>query len=191
MNEVEVRIIGVSDLLMCTTSHALILEEVFGCDVKRRMAMIIGVREATDIRLCMHNHDTSRPITFDLMRSIIAEAGMVVEKAVIYDVYHGVFSSYMYFIRSDGSRFKIDSRITDAFSLSLKMGFPVLVLENLLEKEKIRILSADGVDFCMPLNTVSTDLLRMDLETAIENEDYERAAILRDEILRRDDIDKC
>ncbi len=191
MNEVEVRIIGVSDLLKPSTSHALILEEAFGYEVKRRLALIIGDREAADIRLCMHNYDTSRPMTFDLMKSIIAEAGMVVEKAVIYDVDSGIFSSYIYFTRSDGSRFKIDSRTTDAFAMSLKMGFPVFVLEDLLEKEKIRIVSADGAGFSMPLNSVATDMLKMDLEAAIKNEDYERAAMLRDEISRREDKDKC
>ena len=191
MNEVEVRIIGVSDLLKPSTSHALILEEAFGYEVKRRLALIIGDRETADIRLCMHNYDTSRPMTFDLMKSIIAEAGMVVEKAVIYDVDSGIFSSYIYFTRSDGSRFKIDSRTTDAFAMSLKMGFPVFVLEDLLEKEKIRIVSADGAGFSMPLNSVATDMLKMDLEAAIKNEDYERAAMLRDEISRREDNDKC
>ena len=191
MNEVEVRIIGVSDLLKPSTSHALILEEAFGYEVKRRLALIIGDREAADIRLCMHNYDTSRPMTFDLMKSIIAEAGMVVEKAVIYDVDSGIFSSYIYFTRSDGSRFKIDSRTTDAFAMSLKMGFPVFVLEDLLEKEKIHIVSADGAGFSMPLNSVATDMLKMDLEAAIKNEDYERAAMLRDEISRREDNDKC
>ena len=83
MNEVELRIIGVSDLLRPSTSHALILEEVFGYEEKRRLALIIGDREAADIRLCMHNYDTPRPMTFDLMNSIITEAGMIVEKAVI------------------------------------------------------------------------------------------------------------
>lgn len=63
MNEVELRIIGVSDLLRPSTSHALILEEVFGYEEKRRLALIIGDREAADIRLCMHNYDT--PPSYD------------------------------------------------------------------------------------------------------------------------------
>lgn len=191
MNEVELRIIGVSDLLRPSTSHALILEEVFGYEEKRRLALIIGDREAADIRLCMHNYDTPRPMTFDLMNSIITEAGMMVEKAVIYDVDGGIFSSYIYFTRSDGSEFKVDSRTTDAFSMSLKMGFPVYVLEDLLEKEKIRIVSADGAGFSMPLNSVGTDMLKLDLQAAINNEDYERAAMLRDEISRREANNKC
>ncbi|MBM6883884.1 bifunctional nuclease family protein [Bacteroides caecigallinarum] len=191
MNEVEVRIIGVSDLLRPSTSHALILEEMFGYEVKRRLALIIGAREAADIRLCMHKYDTSRPLTFDLINSIITESGLLVEKAVIYDVSDGIFSSYIYFIRPDGSQFKVDSRTTDAFAMSLKMGFPVYVLEDLLEREKIRIISADGAGFSMPINSVGTDMLKMDLEAAINNEDYERAAMLRDEISRRKENEKC
>lgn len=191
MNEVEVRIVGLSDLLKPSTSHALVLEEVSGCEPKRRLALIIGDREAADIRLCMLGYNTSRPMTFDFFKSLLAEAGVTVEKAVIYDVHDGIFSSYIYCVRQDGSKFKIDSRPTDALALSLKMGYPVCVLEDLLDKEKIRIVTPDGAGFSMPLNSVGTDMLKIDLEAAINNEDYERAAMLRDEISRRADEEKC
>lgn len=185
MNEVEVRIIGLSDLLKPSTAHAMILEEVTGAEPKRRLAMIIGDREAADLRTCMFDCKPPRPLTYDMVRSLLSEAGVTIVKAVIYDVNGGVFSSYLYCLRPDGSEFKIDSRPTDALSLSLKIGYPVYVLEDLLEKEKIRIVTPDGSGFSMPLNSVATDMLKMDLEAAINNEDYERAAMLRDEISRR------
>ena len=65
------------------------------------------------------------------------------------------------------------------------MGFPIFVTDEILEKEKIRIVTSDGSGFSMPLNSVGTDMLQMDLEAAVNNEDYERAAMLRDEISRR------
>lgn len=189
MNEIELRIVGVSDLLKPSTSHALILEEIY--DEKRRIALIIGDREAVDIRTCMIAHNTSRPMTFDLFRSVVSEAGITVVKAVIYDVIDGVFSAYIYFMRPDGSEFKVDARPTDALSLSLKMGFPLYILDSVLEKEKIRIVTSDGSGFSMPLNSVGTDMLQLDLEAAINNEDYERAAMLRDEISRRKNTLEC
>lgn len=185
MNEIEVVIIGLSDLLKPSTAHALILEEVCNCDTKRRFAMIVGDREAADLRSCMSGYVTSRPLTFDFIKSLLCEAGISVEKAVIYDVNDGIFSAYLYCTRSDGTAFKVDSRPTDVLSLSLKMGFPVCVLDELLEKEKIRIVAPDGSGFSMPFNSVGTEMLKMDLEAAIKNEDYERAAMLRDEISKR------
>lgn len=186
MNEVEIRIVGVSDLLKPSTSHALILEEVFSYETKRRLAMIIGDREASDLRSCMLGINSPRPLTYDFVSSLLSEAGISVEKAVIYDVHDGIFNSYIYFIRQDKTTFRVDSRPTDALSLSQKIGFPVYVLEDLLEKEKIRTVTPDGSGFSMPLNSVGTDMLKMDLEAAINNEDYERAAMLRDEISRRE-----
>lgn len=185
MNEIEVILIGISNLLKPSTSHALILEEVTSCEVGRRLAMIIGDREATDLRICMTGYKSPRPLTYDFVNSILHEAGVSIDKAVIYDVNDGIFNSYVYCKRSDGSTFKIDSRPTDALALSFKMGFPVYVLDDLLEKEKIRLVTPDGSGFSMPLNSVGTDMLKMDLEAAINNEDYERAAMLRDEISRR------
>ena len=185
MVEIEVIISGISDLLRPSTSHALILEEVCGNESKRRLAMIIGDREATDLRTCMSGYKTPRPLTFDLVASLLLKADVTVNKAVIYDVNDGVFNSYIYCTRPDGSTFKVDSRPTDALSLSLKMGFPIFVTDEILEKEKIRIVTSDGSGFSMPINSVGTDMLQMDLEAAVNNEDYERAAMLRDEISRR------
>lgn len=185
MNEIEVILIGISNLLKPSTSHALILEEVTSCEVGRRLAMIIGDREATDLRTCMTGYKSPRPLTYDFVNSILHEAGVSIDKAVIYDVNDGIFNSYVYCKRSDGTTFKIDSRPTDALALSFKMGFPVYVLDDLLEKEKIRLVTPDGSGFSMPLNSVGTDMLKIDLEAAVNNEDYERAAMLRDEISRR------
>lgn len=185
MNEVEVIIVGISNLLKPSTSHALILEEVTVSNAGRRLAMIIGDREAADLRTCMSGFKSPRPLTYDFINSLLSEAGVSIEKAVIYDVNDGVFNSYIYCIRPDGTAFKVDSRPTDALALSFKMGFPVYVLDELLEKEKIRLVTPDGSGFSMPLNSVGTDMLKIDLEAAVNNEDYERAAMLRDEISRR------
>lgn len=191
MNEIEVILIGISNLLKPSTSHALILEEVTNCEGGRRMAMIIGDREATDLRTCMSGYKSPRPLTYDFFNSLLQEAGISIEKAVIYDVNDGVFNTYVYCMRHDGTTFKVDSRPTDALALSFKMGFPVYVLDELLENEKIRLVTTDGSGFSMPLNSVGTDMLKMDLEAAVNSEDYERAAMLRDEISRRKNNDKC
>lgn len=186
MIEIEVKIVGISDLLKPSTSHALILEELYGDKTKRRLALIIGDREARDLKSCMMSYKTSRPLVHELTSSLLYEAEVIINKAVIYNVSEGVFSSYIYGYNSSGKSFKVDARTTDAFALSLKMGFPVYVIDELLEHEQIHSVTADGSGFSMPLSSVGTDMLKLDLETAIKNEDYERAALLRDEIAKRE-----
>lgn len=183
--EVEVMVKGVSDLLKPSSSHALILEEV-NCD-RRCLAVIIGDREAKDIRMAMARYKTPRPLTVELMLDIMNEGGITVNKAVIYKVKDGIYYSYIYLARkNDGYEFKVDSRTTDALVLSLKAGFPVYVYDSILANERLYSVTPDGSGFSLSLNAVGTELLKTNLEAAIKNEDYEKAAQLRDEIARRE-----
>lgn len=184
--EIELSIVGISDLLKPSTSHALILEEKENGEMsKRRMAIIIGDREAEDIRNCMRKRWSPRPMTYDLIVSFLLETDVLIDRAVIYSVNDGVFRSYIAGFRSDSRPLRVEARPSDVFALSIRMHFPVYVLDDLLEQEKIHTVTPDGSGFSMPLNSVNTELLELDLETAIKNEDYERAAMLRDEIARR------
>ena len=191
MIEIEVKIVGISDLLKPSTSHALILEETYSYDSKRRLAIIIGDREAVDLRTCLMKYKTPRPLVHELTSKLLCEAEVTIDKAVIYNVSDGVYSSYIYGTNSSGKNFKVDARTTDALALSLKMDFPVYITDELLEREQIHSVTPDGSGFSMPLNSVATDMLKLDMEAAIKNEDYERAAILRDEIARRKNEPEC
>ena len=66
------------------------------------------------------------------------------------------------------------------------LGFPIFVLEEVLEREKLRYISSDGSSYTVSVNAVDLPSLQKALEQAVKQEDYERAAQLRDEILKRE-----
>ncbi len=186
--EIELKIVAISDLLKPFTSKAMVLEEMYGNDTKRRLAIIISNMEAMCLRTCMVKNKTSYPLAYDLTAALLCEAEVMIEKAVIYKVVDGVYYSYIYGVNSSGKQFKIEAKAAESFALSFKLGFNVYITDELFEREQIHHVTPDGSGFSIPLNSVDTDMLKLELETAIENEDYERAAILRDEISRREHI---
>ena len=117
--------------------------------------------------------------------------GLHIEKAVIYDIREGIYSSWLHVERPDGSVFLVDSRTTDAICLSLLMHFPVCIDEELLERERLHGISDDGSCYTVSVNNVSLDMLKKAMDDAVRVEDYERASELRDEIRRREKGNVC
>ena len=183
MKEREVKILDMSTVLRPLEAFALVLEEQGG--KFRRLALIIGGIEAHCIRMARADYKTPRPLTHDLIVALGAGGRLTFEKAVIYEVNEGIYSSYLYIRREDGKRFRVDCRTTDAIVLSLKCGFRIYALEDLLEHEQLRHISPEGNSYNVSVNAVDTRTLRRAFEAAVRAEDYERAAELRDELERR------
>lgn len=183
MKEIELRVLNMSTMLKPSDSYALVLEEKE--EGHRKLALIIGPLEAQAIRIVQMPYRMPRPFTHDLMLNILHEEGMVITKSVIYEVKDGVYYSFLYIMRSDGTVFKMDARTTDAISLSLRDKFPVYVYEDILNREMLNDVMRDGM-YSMSVNSVDTELLKQALSEAIGREDYEAASKLRDEIKRRE-----
>ena len=119
------------------------------------------------------------------------KAGRVwMEKGVIYEVKDGIYYTYLYIRRFDGELEIVDSRTSDAIILSLRAGFPLYVYEDLLEREQLRNVSADGSRYSVTMNSVDMGMLKRAMDEAVACEDYERASLLRDEIRRREQEEK-
>lgn len=183
MKEIELKVLDMSTMLKPSDSYALVLEEKEGGH--RKLALIIGVLEAQVIRIAQMPYRMPRPFTHDLISDILHEEGMSISKAVIYEVKDGVYYSYLYIVRADGSEFKMDARTTDAIALSLRNKFPIYVYEDILEREMLRDVMTEGM-YSLTINSVDTDLLKKALKDAVNREDYESASKLRDEIKRRE-----
>lgn len=183
MKEREVKILDMSTVLRPSEAFALVLEEQGG--KFRKLALIIGGVEAHYIKMARVDYKTPRPLTHDLIVALGAGGGLTFEKAVIYEVNEGIYSSYLYVKREDGKRFRVDCRTTDAIILSLKCGFRIYALEDLLEHEQLRNISPEGDSYSVSVNAVDMETLRRAFDNAVRSEDYERAAELRDEIERR------
>lgn len=184
MNEVRLEVFDMSTVLRPSNAYALVLKE--DGPKERKLAMIIGAHEAQCIRVARMNYGTPRPLTYEMMKNVLTGSGVKIDKAVIYDIREGIYSSWLFVERPDGSVFRVDSRTTDAICLSYYMYFPIYVGDDLLEREMLRNISDDSSTYTVSMNNVSVPLLKKAMEEAVKAEDYERASQIRDEIRRRE-----
>jgi len=172
--------------------YALILKEVGG---ERRLPIIIGSFEAQHIALELEGIKPPRPLTHDLLRNIIEQLGFSVNYVYINELRDGTFFAK---IRMDvASLDEIDSRPSDAIALALKFAVPIYVSEEVMnevsftpeketedeqnaqeEKEK----NVEQIQEVVDPHLKKLLQLKTDLKNAVEKEDYEKAASLRDEI---------
>jgi bifunctional DNase/RNase len=173
--------------------YALILKEIGG---ERRLPIIIGSFEAQHIALELEGIKPPRPLTHDLLRNIIEQLGFSIAYVYINELRDGTFFAK---IKMDvGSMEEVDSRPSDAIALALKFSVPIYVAEDVMNEvafipEKEEEEEGDENDiFKTPDTGISSEetdpytrkmtKLQVDLKSAIDSEDYEKAASIRDEI---------
>ena len=173
MDEIELKVHDMSSTLQPADAYALVLEEVNG---NRKLPIIIGSLEAQAIK-------RPRPLTHDLFLTVTKELGTALKKVLIYKVKDGVYYSYL-FLEKEGEVFKIDSRTSDAIALAMRCGCPVYTTDEIMESEQLHEVGSTA--FSVNVNTVDVVMLKEALSKAIEEENYEQASRLRDEIKRRE-----
>ncbi|MXO32547.1 bifunctional nuclease family protein [Apibacter sp. B2912] len=205
MDLIRLHIRGISYSQTQTGAYALILEEDFG---KRKIPVIIGSFEAQSIALALEKDITPpRPITHDLFTTFAKSFHIVVKAVFIYKLKDGVFYSNILFQNRDtDEEIEIDSRTSDAIALAVRFEAPVYATKEILEKAGVYTEMnedelANESTFEKALDTIENQLNINDIEDsfahltdseindliskAIENEDYETAAKLRDELVKR------
>lgn len=187
MDYIQVDIIGLSTSPSSGGAYALVLGEVGG---NRRLPIIIGAFEAQAIALELEKIQPPRPMTHDLLRDTLEAVGAEVMDVVIDELREGTFFAKIRYVH-DGDEGQLDSRPSDAVALAVRVDAPIYVSPTVMdeagiptEEEGAAALTAaeSEPDEEQPM----TQLERMEhqLEMAIEEEDYEKAAKLRDEIQR-------
>jgi uncharacterized protein len=192
MEKIRLEIIGLSYSQSQSGAYAVILKEQNG---DRRLPIIIGAFEAQAIAIEIEKIKTPRPLTHDLFRSFAKTFGIDITEVIINKVSEGVF--YASLVCSDGNHsVEVDSRTSDAIALALRFQCPIFTYEQIMEsagiisdneeektEQKIEDLSAvkEGED----LNIYSLEELKEMLKIAVEQEEYEKASNLRDEINKR------
>ncbi len=197
--KIKLEILGLSSSQSQTGSFALVLGETLG---NRRLPIIIGMFEAQAIAIEIEKIIPNRPMTHDLFKSFASTFHFHVEEIIISDLKEGVFFAKI--ICSDGlKKTEIDARPSDAIAIGLRFDSHIYTYETILaeagivltdqEEEEEKVPKAEvkskakkeaikkGEDF----KTFSTDKLRDLLKDALEKEDYERAAKIRDELGKR------
>ena len=188
MDHIQVDIIGLSTSPSSGGAYALVLGEVGG---NRRLPIIIGAFEAQAIALELEKIQPPRPMTHDLLRDTLEAVGAEVLDVVIDELREGTFFAKIRYVH-DGDEGQLDSRPSDAVALAVRVDAPIYVSPTVMEEAGIPTeeegaaalapAESEEEEEHMPMSRL--EQMEQQLEVAIEQEDYEKAAKLRDEIQR-------
>ncbi|GAB5408744.1 MAG: bifunctional nuclease family protein [Balneolaceae bacterium] len=187
MSTVAMEILGLSTSPSSGGAYALILAETHG---SRRLPIIIGSSEAQAIALELENIKPPRPMTHDLMKNLVLNFESKVRQVLINDLAEGTFYARIIFERGDQLH-EIDARPSDAIALAVRFGSPIHVSEQVLkeagivaepEVTKSGSGSKKKKDSTGEKELSKLEKLELELHTAVETENYEKAAKLRDQI---------
>jgi len=199
VDKIKLEILGLSSSQSQAGSFALVMGEESG---NRRLPIIIGMFEAQAIAIEIEKIIPNRPMTHDLFKSFAHNFNYRVDEIVISDLKEGVFFAKI--VCSNGSdKVEIDARPSDAIAIGLRFEAPIYTYETILAEAGI-VLSDEAEDDIAEikseikstsprskredpedLKNFPTDKLNEMLSVAIEKEDYEQAAKIRDELSKR------
>ena len=201
MELVELKIHGISYSDNTSGAFAIILDEVSG---NKKLPIVIGSYEAQSTAIALEKKiKTSRPLTHELFKGFADKFNITLNHIVIHKLSDGVFYSNMV-CEKDSEVVKVDSRTSDAIALSIRFDAPIFVTKEILAEagfeddkkyskdlnltdEKFfndgHISSPDyNTEKAKDIKKISTRNIKKMLEKSIQNEDYELAARLRDEL---------
>ncbi|KIX21673.1 hypothetical protein SY27_08250 [Flavobacterium sp. 316] len=208
MSLVKLTIKGISYSQTQNGAYALILNEVDG---ERKLPIVIGAFEAQSIAIALEKEiKPPRPLTHDLFKNFADRFDIIVKQVIIHKLVDGVFFSSIICER-DKIEEIIDARTSDAIALALRFSAPIFTYKNILDKAGIYlkinpaetednkdsnddVLSTPetfgNVEQSLPITESYSDYslqeLYNKLEEAVQNEDYEKAAKIRDEISKKE-----
>ena len=195
MQKVSLEITGIEYSQTQSGSYVLTLKETDGL---RKLPIVIGGYEAQAIAVELENMQPSRPLTHDLFRAFSLAFGVEIKEILIYKFKDGVFFSKL-ICEQDGIITEIDSRTSDAIAIGVRFNAKIYTLDRILDA----VSGSSPSDFNEPYDFDENDIFEQDerapnewdiyateeLETqlteALENEDYELASKIRDELNRR------
>ena len=206
MSLVRLNIKGISYSQTQNGAYALILSEVDG---DRKLPIVIGAFEAQSIAIALEKEiKPPRPLTHDLFKNFADHFDITVKQVIIHKLVDGVFYSSIICER-DTIEEIIDARTSDAIALALRFDAPIFTYMNILDKAGIFLKTQSKSDISESEEAVLEELLTGEdkestgptskedfskfsmkelnemLDQAVANENYERAAAIRDEISKR------
>ncbi|MBU2914581.1 MULTISPECIES: bifunctional nuclease family protein [Reichenbachiella] len=199
MEKIKLDIIGLSSSHAQSGSFALVLGESHG---KRRLPIIIGMFEAQAIAIEIEKITPNRPMTHDLFKSFAGNFNISIKQILISDLREGVFFARIICEDAQGKTVEIDSRPSDAIAIGIRFNAEIythvsvieeagIVVTDEFEEELDTMVTTDEEEEDAPigspeyLKNQSIDGLQKLLDQSLSEEDYEKAAKIRDELNRR------
>jgi bifunctional DNase/RNase len=202
MSLIQLTIKGISYSQTQSGAYALVLSEMEGT---RTLPIIIGAFEAQSIAIALETEiKPPRPLTHDLFKTFSDRFLITVKEVIIHKLVDGVFFSSLV-CEKDGIEESIDTRTSDAIAIAIRFQAPIYTYENILEKagvflkieEELSIKEApSNSEVSLELeeltekkeisfSDLSLEELNNRLDKAVDDENYEIAAKIRDEISKR------
>ena len=176
---VEVKVNG----LFLTQSQAsgVILKEMDG---DRTLPIIIGEYEAQSIALGLENITPPRPITHDLVLSMLETLAVEMDRIIVSDLRNNTYFAIIQ-VRRKSKVYEIDARPSDAIALAVRQNVKIFVEEDVMRRGAYSADELQDIEE-KPIDATQDrlDRLKKELQEAVENEEYEKAAKLRDDINR-------
>lgn len=203
MKKIKLEIVGLSFSQTQSGAYALVLGEEVG---QRRLPIIIGGYEAQAIAVELENMTPSRPLTHDLFKNFASCYDILITEIIIYNLKEGIF--YAKLICSNGEKIQeIDARTSDAIAMAVRFNCPIYTYEFILSQagilldenagssqepkiierapaDKEKKKSKENKDNS-EYSTQTVEELKENLMRAIDEEAYEKASKIRDELTKR------
>lgn len=201
MKKIRLEIAGLSYSQTQSGAYALVLAEESG---KRRLPIIIGSFEAQAIAVELENMTPNRPLTHDLFKNFAVAFNITLNEVLIYNLKEGVFHAKLICSGPDGEA-EIDARTSDAIALAVRFNCPVYTYDWIINQAGVTTdedapLSIEGREDeegageeatvgrsreAKDIHALSEDELKESLNKAIDEEAYELASKIRDELNKR------
>ena len=189
MKLIKLNIVGLSYSQFKSGAYALFLEEDNGL---RKLSIVIGACEAQAIAIGLDKNIISpRPLTHDLFLTIAKNANLILDKIIIHKLEKGIFFSSVVFVDTKtNKKFNIDARTSDAIAIAIRFNAPIYTYKSVLDKAN-NYLKKESEEIAHSEETREEEVIKEhptkktleeELNIAIQKEDYELAAKLRDQI---------
>ena len=197
MKRIELDIVALSHSVTQSHNYAVVLGERRG---QRRLPIVIGSFEAQAIAVAMERMVPNRPLTHDLFKNTLDTFGVQLREVVINNLLDGIFYARLVCVKN-GETFEIDSRTSDAIAMAVRFDCPIYTYDFILEAAGVVLEEQDDDESTRSggitqsqaplvesdaIETFTVDQLQRKLQEVLEQEDYEMAARIRDELKRRD-----
>lgn len=191
MKKIELEIVTLSHSISQSHNYAVVLGEMEGT---RKLPIVIGSFEAQAIAVAMEKMNPNRPLTHDLFKNALDTFDIEIKEVVINNLLDGIFYARLVCARN-GETVEIDSRTSDAIAMAVRANCPIYTFDFILESAGVILEDSEekqvtasnprkersGTSF----NQYSLEALNKMLEEVLAEEDYEKAAKIRDEINKR------
>jgi bifunctional DNase/RNase len=192
MRRIELEIVALSHSMTQSHNYAVVLGERRG---KRRLPIVIGSFEAQAIAVALERMVPNRPLTHDLFKNAFDTFDIQLKEVIISNLLDGIFYARLVCMKN-GELFEIDSRTSDAIAMAVRFECPIFTYDFILEAAGVILEEQEGGGFsAVPAtshlddNAIEIwpmDALRGRLQEALDSEEYEMAAKIRDEMKRRE-----